>query len=40
MPRDLHPGDVADRVAALNARYRHHSATAVLEHALNDEDLV
>lgn len=30
---------VADRVAALNARYRHHSATAVLEHALNDPEL-
>ncbi len=39
MPRDLHTGDVADRVAALNARYRHHSATAVLEHALKDADL-
>ena len=30
---------VADRVAALNTRYRHHSATAVLEHALNDPEL-
>lgn len=30
---------IADRVSALNARYRHHSATAVLEHALNDPDL-
>ena len=30
---------VADRVAALNARYRHHSATAVLEHALKDPEL-
>ncbi len=39
MPRDLHSGDVAERVAALNARYRHHSATAVLEHALKDADL-
>ena len=39
MPRDLHSGPVADRVAALNARYRHHSATAVLEHALKDVDL-
>jgi phosphoadenosine phosphosulfate reductase len=37
MPRDL--TSVADRVAALNARYRHHSATAVLEHALRDDDL-
>lgn len=39
MPRDLHTGPVADRVAMLNARYRHHSATAVLEHALKDHDL-
>lgn len=39
MPRDLHQGDVAERVAALNARYRHHSATTVLEHALRDQDL-
>lgn len=39
MPRDLHTGDVAERVAALNARYRHHAATAVLEHALKDDDL-
>jgi phosphoadenosine phosphosulfate reductase len=40
MPRDLPaPGAVAARVAALNARYRHHSATAVLEHALKDADL-
>ncbi|HMO09571.1 MAG TPA: phosphoadenylyl-sulfate reductase [Paracoccaceae bacterium] len=38
MPRDLGPG-VADRVAALNARWRHHGATAVLEHALHDPDL-
>ena len=30
---------VAERVAALNARYRHHGATAVLEHALRDSDL-
>jgi phosphoadenosine phosphosulfate reductase len=27
------------RVSALNDRYRHHSATAVLEHALKDPDL-
>lgn len=27
---------VATRVAALNTRYRHHGATAVLEHALKD----
>ena len=39
MPRDLHQGPVATRVAILNARYRHHSATAVLEHALKDHDL-
>ena len=39
MPRDLHAGPVAGRVAALNARYRHHSATAVLEHSLKDADL-
>ncbi|NEY88722.1 phosphoadenylyl-sulfate reductase [Tabrizicola oligotrophica] len=32
-------GTIAERVAALNARYRHHSATAVLEHALKDPDL-
>lgn len=31
--------DVAGRVATLNARYRHHGATAVLEHALKDADL-
>jgi phosphoadenosine phosphosulfate reductase len=29
---------VAARVAALNARYRHHSAISVLEHALRDSD--
>jgi phosphoadenosine phosphosulfate reductase len=39
MPRDLHAGPIAERVATLNARYRHHSATAVLEHALKDRDL-
>jgi len=39
MPRDLNPGPVIDRVATLNTRYRHHSATAVLEHALKDADL-
>lgn len=39
MPRDLPSGSVAGRVASLNARYRHHSATAVLEHALRDVDL-
>ena len=35
----MHQGPVAERVATLNARYRHHSATAVLEHALKDHDL-
>lgn len=30
---------IVERVAALNARYRHHSATAVLEHALRDPEL-
>ncbi|MFN6978358.1 MAG: phosphoadenylyl-sulfate reductase [Gemmobacter sp.] len=39
MPRDVTPGDVTGRVAALNARYRHHGAVAVLEHALRDADL-
>ena len=39
MPRDLHPAAVSERVATLNARYKHHSATAVLEHALKDDDL-
>ena len=28
--------DLGTRVAALNARYRHHSATSVLAHALSD----
>jgi len=32
MPRN----DLEDRAAALNARYRHHSATSVLAHALGD----
>ena len=40
MPRDTQSGaglaPVADRVADLNARYRHHGATAVLERALTD----
>ena len=39
MPRDLHQGPVAERVASLNTRYKHHSATAVLEHSLKDVDL-
>ena len=37
MPRDLAP--IHTRVAALNDRYRHHGATAVLEHALRDRDV-
>ena len=39
MPLDTPKGRVADRVAALNARYRHHGATAVLERGLADADL-
>jgi phosphoadenosine phosphosulfate reductase len=39
MPRDLNLASVTDRVAALNARYRHHSATSVLDLALTDRDL-
>ncbi|MCW1920911.1 phosphoadenylyl-sulfate reductase [Rhodobacter sp. KR11] len=39
MPRDMTLGPVSERVAVLNARYKHHSATAVLEHALKDADL-
>ena len=35
----VNQASVAERVAALNARYRHHSATAVLEHALKDPEL-
>ena len=31
-----HNAPVQDRVAALNARYKHHGATAVLTHALRD----
>ena len=31
--------DLGGRVAALNARYRHHAAVSVLEHALVDDDL-
>ncbi len=30
------PNDLTERVAALNERYRHHSAISVLEHALRD----
>ena len=41
MPRDTSTpeGNVATRVGLLNARYKHHGATAVLEHALKDADL-
>lgn len=39
MPRDTRLAPVTERVAALNARYRHHGATAVLDHALRDPDL-
>lgn len=39
MPLDVNVHPVAARVAALNGRYKHHSATAVLEHALKDQDL-
>ena len=39
MPRDLSQVSVAVRVGALNARYKHHAATSVLEHALRDKDL-
>ncbi len=39
MPRDLNAHPVAERVAALNARYKYHSAHDVLEHALQDDDL-
>ena len=34
--REAATGEVATRVAELNARYRHHGATAVLERALSD----
>lgn len=37
MPLDL--SDLDARVAALNDRYRHHSATAVLERALHDPEV-
>ncbi|SHI37641.1 phosphoadenylyl-sulfate reductase [Wenxinia saemankumensis] len=37
MPLDATTAET--RAAALNARYRHHGATAVLEHALRDADV-
>lgn len=36
MPLEAPLAPVAERVAELNARYRHHGATSVLEHALRD----
>lgn len=36
MPRDSSLGPIGTRVHALNARYRHHAAAAVLDHALRD----
>ena len=39
MPRDLPLAPVSERAATLNARYRHHAAVAVLEHALRDPEL-
>ncbi|MCA0954725.1 phosphoadenylyl-sulfate reductase [Mameliella sediminis] len=38
MPRDLSQADLRARVDTLNARYRHHSATSVLEGALKDPE--
>ncbi|WP_439137979.1 phosphoadenylyl-sulfate reductase [Roseicyclus sp.] len=37
-PEIAHFSNVSTRVAALNTRYRHHSAISVLEHALADSD--
>jgi phosphoadenosine phosphosulfate reductase len=39
MPLEMALPSLDDRVAALNGRYRHHSATAVLERALNDPEV-
>ncbi|MCX7890517.1 MAG: phosphoadenylyl-sulfate reductase [Rhodobacteraceae bacterium] len=39
MPPDGAFTTLADRAAALNLRYRHHSATAVLERALKDPEV-
>jgi len=39
MPRDTALAPVAERVAALNRRYRHHAAVSVLDHALRDPEL-
>lgn len=39
MPLEVPFPSLDQRVAALNERYRHHSATAVLERALNDPEV-
>ena len=39
MPRDFAQADAAARAVGLNARYRHHGATAVLDHALRDREV-
>lgn len=39
MPLDPVFASLADRVAQLNDRYRHHAAVSVLEHALGDPDV-
>lgn len=39
MPLEAPLAPVAERVAALNDRYRHHAATAVLERALRDPEV-
>ncbi len=39
MPLDPGFSSIADRVALLNDRYRHHAAVSVLEHSLGDEDV-
>lgn len=39
MPLEAPLPPLADRVAALNARYRHHGATAVLSRALGDPEV-
>jgi phosphoadenosine phosphosulfate reductase len=39
MPLDPGFSSIADRVALLNDRYKHHAAVSVLEHALGDEDV-
>ena len=39
MPRDNWLAPISERVGALNARYRHHAAVSVLEHALRDREV-